>query len=197
MGAGASAGAEGRTRTFPYAADAKVGFGLSYDVGGTQDVDIQAVAFDKAGKCAGAVYYNQVKALGKGMTHTGDEEGKKKGLDELIWVHLQHLKDEIKLIVFVVAAHHGGNLKDAKNGKVSLFNGNQDVCVGENTLEASTEEVDILGYLVRNDAPAEGNAWTFQEVEFKAANGQHFMDIMEPGIGDVVRTVIPTAPKKI
>lgn len=42
-----------------------------------------------------------------------------------------------------------------------------------------------------------GNIWTFRMLQLPAKDGQHFIDILEPVIGDFVRSVIPTAPMPI
>jgi tellurium resistance protein TerZ len=59
-------------------------------------------------------------------------------------------------------------------------------------MEQSEEEVDVVATLVRS---ASGE-WTFNAVDEPAQDGQHFMDVLEPTIGNLVRAVIPGAPRR-
>jgi len=168
--------------------------GLAWDLAaGGVDLDLQAVAFDPSGKLLDAVYYNNLKALGKGLTHSGDETtGEKSGYDEVVWVNLDKINGQVGLVVFVVAAHSGGHLKDAQNGMFSIFQDSLESKAGTFPLENSIEEVDLVGAVVQV-----GNGWFFRAIEVPARDGQHFIDILEPVIGNYVRSVIPSAPRKI
>merc|ERR1712039_1051481 len=42
-----------------------------------------------------------------------------------------------------------------------------------------------------------GSSWAFQVLHVPAQDGQHFIDILEPTIGNYVRSVIKSAPKRI
>jgi len=162
----------------------RFGVGLSWDADGTVvDVDLQAVVIDERGRCVDAVFYNNLKAQRGALTHSGDEDdGDKSGLDEAIWATLARIPAKIQLIVFVVAAHHGGSLGDVSEGWVHLLRDNptQEVC--KMAFEKSTEEVDVIGALERR-----GNGWVFQPLACPAGDGHHFMDILEPTIGTYVR----------
>eukprot|EP00930_Biecheleria_cincta_P060367 TRINITY_DN46030_c0_g1_i1.p1 TRINITY_DN46030_c0_g1~~TRINITY_DN46030_c0_g1_i1.p1 ORF type:complete len:423 (-),score=83.23 TRINITY_DN46030_c0_g1_i1:28-1296(-) len=175
---------------------AKLGVALSWDhIPGKQvDVDLQAVAFDDTGKLLDAVYYNNLKALSRGLTHSSDEStGEKEGYDELIWVDFKRLPPACKLIAFVVSAYSGGHLCDAHNGFFHLLENNKESEVAKFKLEHSEEEVDLVGALVRGN----GSDWIYQVLELPAQDGKHFVDILEPTIGNFVRQVIPGAPKRI
>eukprot|EP00930_Biecheleria_cincta_P056865 TRINITY_DN42893_c0_g1_i1.p1 TRINITY_DN42893_c0_g1~~TRINITY_DN42893_c0_g1_i1.p1 ORF type:complete len:446 (-),score=77.19 TRINITY_DN42893_c0_g1_i1:80-1417(-) len=174
----------------------KFGVALSWDhsPGKTVDIDLQAVAFDSMGKVMDAVYYNNLKALGRGLTHSSDETtGAKAGYDEIIWVEFQKLPCDCCIITFIVAAYSGGHLHDAQNGAVHLLENSQDCEVAKFKMEKSEEEVDLLGALVRGSAAD----WSYRVLEVPAADGQHFIDILEPTIGNFVRQIIPGAPKRI
>jgi len=168
--------------------------GLAWDnAPGQVDLDVQAVAFDPNGKLLDAVYYNNLKALGKGLTHSGDETtGEKSGQDEVVWVNLDKISGQVGLVVFVVAAHSGGHLRDARNGVFSIFQDSLGNKSGSFPLENSIEEVDLVGALLQV-----GNGWSFKTIEVPARDGKHFIDILEPVIGDFVRSVIPRAPRRI
>jgi tellurium resistance protein TerZ len=173
----------------------RFGVGLSWDHGRTKalDLDLQAIAFDSKGKLLDAVYYNNLKALGKGLTHSGDEvTGEKAGLDEVVWANLQKLPGNVTLVVYVIACHSGGHLRDAKNGRFHLLEDSLSNDVGKFALEASDEEVDLVGALIRGQ-----HGWAFRLIDVPAQDGQHFIDILEPTIGNFVRSVIPGAPRRI
>eukprot|EP00971_Amphidinium_carterae_P117204 2321643-Amphidinium_carterae.1 len=50
-------------------------------------------------------------------------------------------------------------------------------------------DCDVVAYLIHRDA------WYLQVVETPALSGSHFLDILEPNIGDVIRNEISGAPK--
>eukprot|EP00927_Polykrikos_kofoidii_P059246 TRINITY_DN5443_c0_g4_i1.p1 TRINITY_DN5443_c0_g4~~TRINITY_DN5443_c0_g4_i1.p1 ORF type:complete len:415 (-),score=71.94 TRINITY_DN5443_c0_g4_i1:90-1334(-) len=173
----------------------KFGLGLSWDAMGRNnvDVDLQAVAFAKSGKLLDAVYYNNLKALGRGLTHSGDEtSGEKGGFDELVWANLAGLSDDVGIIAFVVACYSGGHLQDVPNGVFHAVVNTKDNVVGQFRLEKSVEEVDLVAALIR-----QGNSWVFRLVDEPAQDGQHFVDILEPTLGNFVRSVIPGAPRRL
>lgn len=140
-----------------------------------------------------AVYYNNMKAFKGGMTHSGDEvTGEKTGHDEVVWINFGRLPPEVKLIAFVVACYRGGHLCDVPNGRCYILENTPDAEVFQGALESSDEEVDLVGVLVRGD-----EGWYYRQVDVPAGDGQHFIDILEPTIGDCVREIIPEAPRRI
>jgi len=173
----------------------RFGIGLSWDHGGRKalDLDLQAIAFDSQGKLLDAVYYNNLKGLGKGLTHSGDEvTGEKTGLDETVWANMQRLPGNVVLIAYVVACYSGGHLRDAMNGRFHLLEDKNANEIGKFALEVSDKEVDLVGALIRGP-----HGWVFRVIDMPAQDGQHFMDILEPTIGNLVRSVIPGAPRRI
>ncbi|CAE8715446.1 unnamed protein product, partial [Polarella glacialis] len=192
-----SAGAVRRIRInedFPVQAS-KCGIALSWDQAqdGSRmvDLDLQGVVFNTAGKVVDAVYYNNMKALGRGLTHSGDEtSGQKEGYDEAIWATLAALQPEVSLIVFVVACYRGGRIADAINGKVHILQDRQEVA--DFTLSDFGGQAAIIGSLRRV-----GSTWAFRVAACPVSHGQHFIDILEPSIGGLVREFIPSAPKKL
>merc|ERR1712232_1340994 len=58
--------------------------------------------------------------------------------------------------------------------------------------ERSEEEVDVVAAMVR----ANDGSWYLHVIEEPAQDGQHFMDVLEPTIGNLIRSVIPGAPKR-
>lgn len=175
---------------------ARYGVAISWDhAASTIDVDLQAVIFDNQGQLVDAVYFNNLKAL-KCITHSGDEmTGEKTGFDETVWVGLGKMPENIKLIIFVVAAFKGGHLRDALNGKIHILEESSDKQVASFSMEKSEQEVDAVAMMVRGDT--NGGGWSLRLVNEDAQDGQHFIDILEPTLGGIVRSVIPGAPKRI
>jgi len=174
---------------------AKFGVGLSWDAhpGSKIDLDLQAVAFDSNGKLMDAVYYNNLKACGRGLTHSGDEvSGVKKGFDELIWVHVAKLPQEVALIVFIVACFKGGVIRDARNACYHVLEENSTKEIGKFSLGRTGGKAAIVGNMLKASA-----GWFFRAQDISARHGQHFIDLLEPTIGDFVRSVIPSAPRRI
>eukprot|EP00930_Biecheleria_cincta_P083276 TRINITY_DN72882_c0_g1_i1.p1 TRINITY_DN72882_c0_g1~~TRINITY_DN72882_c0_g1_i1.p1 ORF type:complete len:428 (+),score=103.16 TRINITY_DN72882_c0_g1_i1:123-1406(+) len=172
----------------------KCGIGVSWDrVGNTIDLDLQAVVVDNKGAIIDAVYYNNLKAL-KSITHSGDEQtGDKAGLDEVIWVSLQKLPEHVRLVIFVVAAFSGGSLREVSNGALHVLEEKLDNEVARYGLEQTDAAVDAVAMLRRTD---EG-AWCLRIIEEPAREGRHFIDILEPVLGNVIRAEIPGAPRRM
>ncbi|CAK0804696.1 unnamed protein product, partial [Prorocentrum cordatum] len=162
-----------------------------YGVGIAQVVP-EAVVVSEQGQIIDAVYYNNLKALKAAITHSGDEPtGERSGIDECIWVTFQKLPQHVKLIIFVVAAYNRGHLKDAKNGKIHLLEERKDNEVASFAMEECEAEVDAVCMMVR-----ESDRWVLRVVEEPALEGRHFVDILEPTLGSLIRREIPGAPKK-
>ncbi|CAK9082613.1 unnamed protein product [Durusdinium trenchii] len=171
----------------------KYGVAVSWDLGRTAvDLDLQAVVVDEKGSIIDAVYYNNMKALRGSITHSGDEQtGKKAGLDEFIWVNLSRLPESIRLVIFVVAAFSGGSLRDAQNGMLHILEEDMKHEVGRYQLEQSLHQVDAVAVMQRFESD-----WRLRVIEEPAREGRHFIDILEPVLGNIIRAAIPGAPKR-
>lgn len=170
------------------------GVGLSWDNLSTEtdhvDVDLQAVIVSEKGVLLDAVYFNKLSAYRNAILHAGDSlDGDKEGFDEMIWVQPHRLPANVQLIIFVVAIYHGGTLMDVDNGVISVFDVHG--VVARIPLERSHGSVDVVA-LMKNCGDG---IWNFHKVDELAESGQHFLDILEPTIGNVIRRHIPTAPK--
>jgi len=95
-------------------------------------------------------------------------------------------------VLFVIASRNG-HLRDAENGKFHLFQDSFANEVATFALEKSDEEVDLVGALMHS----EGDEWLFRLIDVPAQDGQHFVDILEPTIGNFIREVVPGAPRRI
>lgn len=156
------------------------------------DVDLQGVVVDDQGAIIDAVYYNNLKAL-RCITHSGDEQtGEKAGYDEVVWVGLSKLPDHVRMIIFVIAAHSGGHLCDVRNGMIHVLEERQGNEIGRFAMENSSEKVDMVAAFIRSDH----GGWYCRVIDEPAQEGQHFMDILEPSIGNFIRKIIPGAPRR-
>jgi len=170
----------------------KYGLGVSWDrESKSVDVDLQAIVVDKKGSIIDAVYYNNLKAL-KAITHSGDETtGDKAGLDEVIWVQLAKLPEHVELIIFVIAAYSGGSLRDATNGMLHVVEERKDAEVARFAMERSEQNVDAVAVMMRSPG-----GWKLRILDTPAQDGRHFIDILEPTLGNLIREIIPGAPKR-
>eukprot|EP00927_Polykrikos_kofoidii_P024291 TRINITY_DN2210_c0_g2_i1.p1 TRINITY_DN2210_c0_g2~~TRINITY_DN2210_c0_g2_i1.p1 ORF type:complete len:415 (+),score=76.34 TRINITY_DN2210_c0_g2_i1:71-1315(+) len=179
---------------FPLEPGTSYAVGASWDraTSANVDVDLQAVLVSDTGSVLDAVYFNNLKAM-RCVTHSGDESsGEKTGMDEMIWVHFQRMPENVQLIIFVVAAH-SGHLNDVNNGRIHILERDQRNEVASFSMEKSQEEVDVVAMMERH----EKDIWKLVVIEEEAHDGQHFVDILEPTIGNIVRRVIPSAPKRM
>lgn len=149
------------------------------------------------GSIVDAVYYNNLKAL-KSVTHSGDEQtGEKSGLDEVIWVNFANmakLRDEdkqVKLVIFVVCAYTGGSLSDAKNVSLHVLEEKKDNEVGRYAIQARGA-AEVVAVMER----ADGGSWSAELLNVPAEGGRHFIDILEPTLGNIIRSRIPGAPAR-
>lgn len=171
----------------------RYGFGVSWDAlpGRPKvDLDLQCVVVSNSGAIIDCAYYNNLKAV-RAITHSGDETtGAKSGIDEQVWVALPKLPPEAAMLVFVVAAYTGGQLRDAANGIFHVFEDSITQEIARFELEQSAASVDIVAVMFRGPA-----GWTLRVIEEPAQQGQHFMDILDL-LAKVIRVFIPNAPAR-
>lgn len=169
-------------------------FGISWDaVEGRPkvDIDLQCVVVNEAGVITDCAYYNNLKAAG-GIAHSGDEiTGAAAGIDEIVWVLPNKLKQEAKLLIFVVACYQGGNLRDVVNGRLHVLEETMANEVASFDMERSEGQVDVVACMFRGD----NGSWTLRIIDEPAQEGQHFMDILGL-LAEVVRVFIPSAPRR-
>jgi len=172
----------------------RYGFGVSWDPapdGREVDVDLQCVIVDKAGSIIDCAYYNNLKAA-RCVTHSGDEaEGKPGGIQEMVWVHMQKMPPQVAVLVFVIAAYSGGQLKDVRNGKFRILEESERKEIATFDLERSAASVDVVAAMFMQP----DGSWKLRIIEEPAQQGQHFMDIL-PLISDTVRLFLPSAPRR-
>mmetsp|Transcript_77289 Transcript_77289/g.202804 ORF Transcript_77289/g.202804 Transcript_77289/m.202804 type:complete len:529 (+) Transcript_77289:52-1638(+) len=169
------------------------GLGLKWDNldGVGIDVDLQAVLVDDKGHIIDAVYYNNMTALQGAIGLISDDStGDANGYDEQIWIKLKNFMPHVKLVIFVVAVYNDRNLDQVDNGQVVLLEEGRPMKSFK--LESSNDGgADVVAMM---KLELDGT-WAFFEVNEPAEGGSHFLDILEPTIGDLIRKEIPHAPK--
>jgi len=170
----------------------RYGVAISWDNGGCAvDLDLQAIVVDVHGVIIDAVYYNNLKA-GRAITHSGDETtGDKAGFDEMVWVQMDRVPTNVHMIIFVVAAHSGGCLRDASNANVHILEERKDCEIERLKVEESKLSVKPVLHFARGEG-----GWGMCEIGGNAVSGQHFVDILEPTLGNIIRGEIPGAPSR-
>lgn len=166
------------------------GVGLTWDSGGhTIDVDLQALLVDRKGLIVDVVYFNKLCSFHNAVVHVGDcVHGVNEHNDETMYVKPHLLPEHVVLLVMVVAVHRGGTLQDVVSGFVTFFD--HVGPVARLPLEQSHGCVDCVAVMKKS-----GDVWDFHKIDEPAGPGHTFLDILEPTIGDVIRSFIPSAPE--
>lgn len=179
----------------------RYGFGASWDaVGGRNvDVDLQCIVVDFSGAIIDCAYYNNLKAA-RAITHSGDETvGKPDNIEEMVWVNLQKLPPNVAMLIFVVAAYSGGNLKDIANGKIHIMEERESCEISVLNLERNSASVNIAAAMFRNPLDGSGPRntwrWSMRIVNEMVREGRHFMDVL-PQLSGVIRSFLPHAPQR-
>lgn len=183
----------GFAEDFPLPAG-RYGCGVSWQVvsGRSVDIDLQCVVVDNNGVIVDCAYYNNLKAAGGCVTHSGDEQGgKPNGIQELIWVNFQRVPPNISVLIFVIAAYSGGYLKDVANGQLHILEESQKREIAQFEMERSAASVDVVAAMFRGT----DGVWKLRVIDEPAQQGQHFMDIL-PLLAETVRLFLPSAPKR-
>ncbi|CEM12671.1 unnamed protein product [Vitrella brassicaformis CCMP3155] len=183
-----------KTADFPLQGVGRVAFCLSWDFGGSAvDADVQALAVDNRGRITDACYYNNLKALGKALTHSGDSlDGKEEGVDEKVAVNVSRLGQEIELIIILVCCYSGGSLGNLVEGILRVADDESKCTLAQFVLrEKGQATANILCAMFRH-----GGSWSVRTIDHALADGQrHFMDCLE-SIQTHIRSFIPSAPTR-
>lgn len=172
----------------------RYGVGISWHQtpGCAVDVDLQCVVVDSNGVIVDCAYYNNLKAA-KGITHSGDEAGRKPdNIQEVVWVTLPKLPDNISVLIFVVAAYSGGTLATVNNGKLHILEQSKKSEIAQFDMERSNASVDVVAAMHKS---AVDKSWRLRIIEEPAQQGQHFMDVL-PLLSETIRLFLPTAPRR-
>eukprot|EP00931_Biecheleriopsis_adriatica_P120542 TRINITY_DN95673_c0_g1_i1.p1 TRINITY_DN95673_c0_g1~~TRINITY_DN95673_c0_g1_i1.p1 ORF type:complete len:632 (+),score=147.91 TRINITY_DN95673_c0_g1_i1:26-1897(+) len=156
------------------------------------DLDLQAVIVDKRGHIVDAVYYNNLMAMKGAVQHSGDETtGDAEEFDEMIWTTFPKLPEEVRMLLFIVAASGDNSLRDATNAEIHILQDSYGQTVNRWKVERSSADVDVVAMMEKNSS----GKWRLYQVDEPAERGDHFLDILEPTIGDIIRRRIDKAPK--
>ena len=170
----------------------RYGIGISWSEGREQvDLDLQAVIVDDRGHIVDAVYYNNLSAMSGAIAHTGDLGHSADSGGEMIWLSLPKLPSSVQLVIFVVAAYNKSRLADAFGGKINVSAEYTGQSIALFPIENSAADVDAVLVIER----LQNNKWELCELEEKAHAGKHFLDILEPYLGDIIRQRLPSAPE--
>jgi tellurium resistance protein TerZ len=179
----------------------RYGFGASWTSLGSRDVDIdlQCVVVDLSGAIIDCAYYNNLKAA-RAITHSGDESaGKPDSIEEMVWVNVQKLPPNVAILVFVMAAYSGGNMKDIKDGRMHILEEHESREIGLLNLERSAASANIVAAMFRDPLDGAGPRsswhWKLRVLNESVQQGRHFMDIL-PSLSGVIRSFLPHAPSK-
>lgn len=177
------------TQHVPLSQTSNYGLAVSWESIGVQvDLDLQAVIVNQYGFIIDVVYYNNQMAVDGAVALAGDSTDGT--MCETIWVNLKKLPKEVKLVIFVLAAYNNTQLKDAFNAKLNIFENDLITKVATFDVEQSWADCDIVAKLRVN----ESGEFEMLEVDELAETGSHFLDVLEPTLGDVIRKEIPDAP---
>jgi len=170
----------------------RYGVGISWFEGRQEvDLDLQAVIVDDRGHIVDAVYYNNLSAMSGAIAHTGDLGHSVGTGGEMIWVSLSKLPSSVRLVIFVVAAYNKSRLADAIGGRIGVAAEYTGQNVAFYSIENSSADVDAVLVIER----LQNNKWELCELVEKAQSGKHFLDILEPNLGDIIRQRVPSAPE--
>mmetsp|Transcript_24056 Transcript_24056/g.69350 ORF Transcript_24056/g.69350 Transcript_24056/m.69350 type:complete len:279 (-) Transcript_24056:1229-2065(-) len=176
-------------------------FALSWDFGAHApvDLDVQALVVDFAGSIVDAAYYNNLKACGRAVTHSGDEtEGKVPGIDEKVAIHFGRLPPNVQMVVVCVCCYTGGSFNDVQGGLLQVLDEVSHTSVAKYPLGSNKGNATaiILSALHCNASqqsqPPSARSWLIRPID-APAQGRHFMDVL-PAINGVIRQMIPHAP---
>jgi len=163
--------------------------------GRTVDIDLQCVVVDDKGSIIDCAYYNNLKAAKGSITHSGDEAGRRDGIQEMVWVNARKLPSNVSLLVFLVAAYSGGKLKDVRDGTFHIFEEQASHEVATLRMSTADASVDTMAVVWRASGEGGSSMWKAKVLEAAAQQGQHFMDIL-PGLCKTIQAFVPTAPKQ-
>lgn len=145
------------------------------------DLDLQALVVNSAGDIIAGVYKNNPKALKGAMVQMAGLQGV--GSWTSIWMTLSAIPQDVKLIVFVIAAPSRGHIRSAKDLNVHILRGLKQRDVALFNFKTSKANAGVIMTLTRSTP----DGWCLRRVESFSDHGRHFIDILEPTLGHLVR----------
>ncbi|KAF4708341.1 hypothetical protein FOZ62_000585 [Perkinsus olseni] len=163
--------------SIPLSPNSTYSVGVLWDFVGGQpiDVDIQAIAVDNRGVIVDCAYYNNLKALGKALVHSGDElDGRTDGVDEKVTLNLAKMPQNVPLIIVAVFCYTGGSLGQVKSGTVVVTDETSRAPVFQTVMNQYGKfRALIVGAFSRSYA----GGFAFDALS-DPCDGQHFMDVL-------------------
>jgi len=140
-----------------------------------------------------AVHGGNACAMRAAVRHGG-------GLDEAVneaaaWVALRQLPEQVSLVLFVAAASCGGCLADAGSGVVRVVDEVHGGDVAQFPAALPAGSVSSAGVLLMMKRTGD-RSWALLRLEEYAKSGRHFMDILEPTLGRIIRQAVPELPRR-
>lgn len=169
---------------------------LRWDALSQFDLDLQALIVDSGGRIIDAVYYNSVKACGKGVIHSGDDGGpgnaggRFEGREE-VWITLGLLPTEVHMVLVVVCCYTGTAFQNVPAARLSFEQLRPTKrMLSDGPIRAATSGL-LAAVLVRQ---ASGE-WLLRGVSEELAGARHFMDCVPELCAHIVAE-IPTANRR-
>eukprot|EP00929_Paragymnodinium_shiwhaense_P080848 TRINITY_DN42201_c0_g1_i1.p1 TRINITY_DN42201_c0_g1~~TRINITY_DN42201_c0_g1_i1.p1 ORF type:complete len:441 (+),score=83.39 TRINITY_DN42201_c0_g1_i1:49-1323(+) len=168
---------------------------LFWEKGCPIDVDLQAVIVDKQGRIVDAAYYNNMKACGKAVVHTGDQGGHSSSSTakpcETVRVNLSLLPPSIHMVFFLACCFNGGELKDVAGAECSFCTEKpHHQAFGLIKLSPSTSSLLICCLTKLKDGE-----WRLRWPKEELPEARHFMDCL-PALNARIVAEIPTANRR-
>jgi tellurium resistance protein TerZ len=106
------------------------------------DLDVSAIARDSAGTPIGGAWFDNLRAFGGAITHTGDNKtGKGDGDDEQVVLDLASMPQEVHSIAITLSSYKGATFEKVNNAQCRLV----DLSAGGDGVELGTIYIPIQG----------------------------------------------------
>jgi len=168
--------------------DAVIAARLEWDSASAVDVDLQAIIVDVDGRIIDAAYYNNMKACGKAVTHSGDEVGDRGRSSEEVRVSLSQFPPKVHMVLFLACCFKGGDLRNAPGASVTFEHVKTKRRMSEVSLGASSSGM-LVAALIRGHSN-----WVLRSLSEEVC-AKHFMDCLDVLNGHIVAE-IPTANRR-
>jgi tellurium resistance protein TerZ len=153
------------------------------------DIDLQAVIVDDKGTIIDAAYYNNMKACGKAVTHSGDQGGNQGECREVVNLKLSMMPSKVKMILILGCCFTGGALRDCKGAKIEFEQSQPSKRPVPECMLSSTSSGLLVSILARTES-----AWELRFI-MEELPGRHFMDCLDQLNIHIVKE-IPTANRR-
>eukprot|EP00927_Polykrikos_kofoidii_P039421 TRINITY_DN33811_c0_g1_i1.p1 TRINITY_DN33811_c0_g1~~TRINITY_DN33811_c0_g1_i1.p1 ORF type:complete len:961 (-),score=176.73 TRINITY_DN33811_c0_g1_i1:246-3128(-) len=111
----------------------------------------------------------------------------------IVWAHLHRLPATVRMVVFFVTSYNKGHIKDTVAPMISIVDESGSTFLAQFPVETSSANVGAVAVFRRLPM----GTWTVTRVDEFPKSGRHFMDMIEPSLGNLVRNYIPGAPKRL